>query len=143
MDVPTLSIFLVSHGAVLLWIVGVIAYMLLASALPFHGKQRKDVIRKILKNKYSFKYKRWRNVSDQAKDFIVDLLVLDPDERADAEKALGSPWLNPGEKGSSVSVAASAEEEAEELAKESIVRYSSYPKLKKMVSKKKEPNAVQ
>jgi len=108
--------------------------MLLGSALPFYGKQRKDVINKILKNKYSFKHRRWRQVSPEAKQFVSDLLVLDPDKRADAERALGSAWLNLDAK-STASRTPRAEEE--EMAKASMLRYAGYPKLKKMVSRHK------
>ena len=113
---------------------GVIAYMLLASALPFYGSKRQDVVKKILKNKYSFKIRRLRKVSPQAKEFISDLLVLDPDERADAETALGSAWLNL-DANKSISSRTPRAEEEEERAKESMLNYARYPKLKKMVSK--------
>lgn len=113
---------------------GVIAYMLLASALPFYGKQRQDIVNKILKNKFSFKNKRWRTVSPQAKEFVMYLLVLDPDERADAERALGSAWLNLDAR-RTTSRTPHAEEE--EMAKSSMLRFAGYARLKKMVSKSK------
>lgn len=107
--------------------------MLLASALPFHGSSRQVVAKKILQNKYSFKRKCWRRVSPQAKEFIQSLLVLDPDQRADAETALGSSWLT--KFGGTSSVDPQTQEE--ERAKASMLKYARYPKLKKMVRREK------
>ena len=69
-------------------------------------------------------------MSSKAKEFVQQLLVLDPDKRIDAESALGLAWLNLEGKTST-----SLREKEEELARDSILRYASYPKLKKMVNK--------
>jgi len=103
--------------------------MLLASALPFYGNERDQVVKKILKGKYSFKARRWKRVSPEAKEFISKLLVLDPDERPDAETALGSAWLNLR---SPASAMFTPRAEEEERAQSSMLKYAKYPKLKKM-----------
>lgn len=77
-----------------LWSVGVIAYMLMSSQMPFYGRKRRHIVEQIMRCQYSFKGQRWKRISRQAKMFIEDLLVLDADERLDAEDALGSTWLN-------------------------------------------------
>ena len=116
--------------------IGVVAFMLLASALPFYGKERKQVAMQILHNKYSFGGRRWQFVSSKAQTFIRDLLVTNPDHRDDAEHALKSPWLKgilqtgSSENGGGHRVPRTEEEE---LARSSILRYASYSKLKKMV----------
>ena len=122
-----------------LWSVGVIAYMLLSSQMPFYGKMKKQIAevsicgfskrssssgpplfifcllihlfvmvsrikskrtnlnrQKILKGKYDFKGRRWKRVSQQAKSFVDDLLVVDPEERLTAEQASHVFWLNRG-----------------------------------------------
>ena len=38
--------------------------------------------------------RRWKRISPQAKAFVEDLLVVDPDERATAEVAAASTWLS-------------------------------------------------
>lgn len=76
-----------------LWSIGVIAFMLLSSSLPFYGKTRQHVVRRILHCKYAFKGKRWNSVSEKAKEFIKDLLVLDPQKRPTAAEALNTSWL--------------------------------------------------
>ena len=110
------------------------AYMLLSSAVPFYGNDRKQVIKEILANHYVFKGRRWKRTSIQGKDFIRDLLVLDPEERADAESALESAWMRLHQRFASGARRAPLSEE-EELARSSMQRYAGYSKLKKMVSK--------
>jgi serine/threonine protein kinase len=88
-------------------------------------------MKKILNNKYSFKGKRWKRVSPEAKSFISDLLVLDPDERADAESALGSAWLNL-QSAAPTSTTSTPRAEEEEMARSAMLKYAGYPKLKKM-----------
>lgn len=105
--------------------------MLMGSALPYYGQKRETVIKKILANRYSFKASRWKRISPEAKDFIRTLLVSDPEQRADAEEALGSVWLQ-----QQVGPRGALQEREEEMARSSMLRYAGYPKLKKMVSNK-------
>ena len=71
-----------------MWSVGVIAYYLLTGALPFEGSEKVDIVAKISKGRY-----QTAGLSDQSKEFIAKLLVVDPENRMSAEDALGSPWL--------------------------------------------------
>jgi calcium-dependent protein kinase len=75
------------------WSIGIIAFMLLSSSLPFYGKTRAHVVRRILQGKYTFKGRRWKEVSDEAKNFIETLLVQDPADRPSAAVALRHEWL--------------------------------------------------
>ena len=110
------------------WSVGVIAYMLLSSQMPFYGRKRQHIVEQILAGKYDFRGRRWRKVGAPAKDFVKDLLVVDPDERLDAEGASSCVWLN-----KRFSVTERGPEESEILqAKRSMTRYAGYTKLKKM-----------
>lgn len=77
------------------WSLGVIAFMLLSSSMPFYGQDRGHVIHQILKGKYSFAARRWRMVSMEAKEFVRSLLRRRPEKRPTAESALHSSWLNP------------------------------------------------
>jgi calcium-dependent protein kinase len=77
-----------------LWSIGVIAAMLLSSQVPFFGQNRSELVEQIMKGEFDFKGRRWRNISRQAKAFVSDLLVVDPNDRASAEESLRSPWLN-------------------------------------------------
>lgn len=110
--------------------------MLLASSLPFYGRDRQEVAKLILMNQYGFKGKRWKRVSSEAKAFIKSLLVAEPDDRLDAETALGSAWLNMFLHDASGNARRAPRPEEEEMAKKSMLRYADYPKLKKMVRRK-------
>jgi len=111
-----------------MWSIGVIAYMLLSSQLPFFGRKRTQIVQQIMSGQYDFKGKKWQTISRQAKDFIRKLLVLDPDERLDADAAIRSTWLN--RRHAATTRAPLAEEE--ERARASMLRYAGYNKLKKM-----------
>lgn len=110
------------------WSVGVIAYMLLSSQMPFYGRKRQHIVEQILGGKYDFRGRRWRKIGTPAKDFVRDLLVVDPDERLDAERASSCVWLN-----KRFAATVRGPKECEILqAKNSITRYAGYTKLKKM-----------
>ena len=110
------------------WSVGVIAYMLLSSQMPFYGRKRQHIVEQILEGKYDFRGRRWRKIAEPAKDFVRDLLVVDPNERLDAERASSCVWLN-----KRFTASVRGPEEAEILrATHSIQQYAGYTKLKKM-----------
>jgi calcium-dependent protein kinase len=77
-----------------LWSVGVMAYMLLSSQMPFFGRKRSEIVAQIMEGHVEFKGRRWKRVSRQGKAFLKELLVVDPNERATAEEALQCQWLN-------------------------------------------------
>lgn len=75
------------------WSIGVIAFMLLSSSLPFYGKTRANVVRKILHGSYGFKGRRWKDISPPALDFIGQTLVQDPALRPSATAAMDADWF--------------------------------------------------
>lgn len=113
-----------------MWSVGVIAFMLLSSQMPFYGRKRQHIVELILKGQYEFRGRRWKRVSPQAKQFVEELLVLDPKERATAHEAMGSTWLH--RRLNSALTLRDAQADEEEKIQQSIVRYSGYSRLKKM-----------
>jgi len=76
-----------------MWSVGCIVYLLLSGNLPFMGRSQKELFRKIVAGKFVFDDDDWDDVSDDAKDLIRKLLVLDPDKRLTATDALRHKWL--------------------------------------------------
>lgn len=76
-----------------MWSVGCIVFLLLCGNLPFLGRSQKELFRKIVSGKYEFKEDDWEFVSDEAKDLVKHLLILDPDKRYSARKALLHPWI--------------------------------------------------
>eukprot|EP01092_Planopodium_desertum_P007503 TRINITY_DN3080_c0_g3_i6.p1 TRINITY_DN3080_c0_g3~~TRINITY_DN3080_c0_g3_i6.p1 ORF type:complete len:333 (+),score=40.68 TRINITY_DN3080_c0_g3_i6:117-1001(+) len=76
-----------------MWSVGVISYILLCGFPPFYGESVPELFEQILAAKFDYPDEYWENVSDDAKDFINKLLVVDPEERMTAEVALKHKWL--------------------------------------------------
>lgn len=76
-----------------LWSVGVIAYSLLCGEPPFHASTERGVAEAIARADLSMESKVWSCVSESAKDFIRQLLQVDPAARPSAEKAMQHPWL--------------------------------------------------
>jgi len=81
--------------AVDMWSLGVILFVLLGGYAPFEDDPNGGVklFEKIKKAKYSFNPKYWNHVSEEAKDLIRNLLVVDPSQRLTAEQALSHPWI--------------------------------------------------
>lgn len=75
------------------WSMGVIAFMLLSSSLPFYGKTRPQVVRKVLSGKYGFKGHRWKLISSHAKEFVMECMVPKPSRRKPAEEMLKHPFI--------------------------------------------------
>lgn len=76
-----------------MWSVGCIVYLLLAGNLPFMGRSQKELFRKIVIGKYEFEDDSWADISDEARDLVVRLLVTNPDKRISSTECLAHPWL--------------------------------------------------
>ena len=76
-----------------MWSVGVIVYTILAGYQPFQDEDDSRQLRAILAGKFAFHDSHWCFISDEAKDFVLQLLEVDPSERFSAQEALRHPWL--------------------------------------------------
>ena len=90
-----------------LWSIGVCAYIALCQEKPFDGDSPKDVVAAVLKGDFAFKTTApmegadmtdkptnvWDDISDHAKSFISQLLMLDPDDRLNASTAIHHQWF--------------------------------------------------
>jgi serine/threonine protein kinase len=82
------------HGKpVDMWAVGVITYILLCGYPPFYSEDDNEITELTLKGEFRFISPDWDHVSQDAKDFISALLILNPEERLTAKLALHHPWL--------------------------------------------------
>ncbi|KAI2613979.1 calcium/calmodulin-dependent protein kinase 1 [Hypoxylon fragiforme] len=83
------------HGKpVDMWSLGVITYTLLCGYSPFRSENLQDLIDECSNGKVVFHERYWRDVSDDAKDFIMRLLQANPDDRWTSEQALKHIWLS-------------------------------------------------
>jgi calcium-dependent protein kinase len=110
------------------WSVGVLAFMLVSSQMPFYGRKRAEIVEQIIAGKCDFKGRRWKRASAQSKEFIKDLLVVNPDERVTADEALGATWLT---RRNGATVRNPFQEEIDR-AHQSMLDYSRYSKLKRV-----------
>mmetsp|Transcript_2606 Transcript_2606/g.3461 ORF Transcript_2606/g.3461 Transcript_2606/m.3461 type:complete len:374 (+) Transcript_2606:75-1196(+) len=77
-----------------MWSLGVLMYLLISASFPFEHPNGSKMVQKILAGKFSFSEEEgWDRVSDDAKDLILHLLVVNPKERYTAEQALEHPWF--------------------------------------------------
>ena len=76
-----------------MWSVGCIVYLLLSGNLPFMGRSQKELFRKIVAGKFDYDDTEWTAISDEAKDLVNRLLVLDPSKRITATDAVRHDWL--------------------------------------------------
>jgi len=76
-----------------IWSIGVITYILLCGFPPFYGNTEQQIFNKILRAEYDFPSPDWDNISEEAKEFIRALLVLNPNDRPSARDCMESPWI--------------------------------------------------
>merc|ERR1712151_32004 len=76
-----------------MWSLGVIVFILLVGYMPFSGSTERAQIQMIKQGKFTDKKERWAKVSSSARDFVLKLLVVDPEKRLNAEEALKHPWI--------------------------------------------------
>ncbi|KAG9248884.1 kinase-like domain-containing protein [Calycina marina] len=83
------------HGKpVDMWSLGVITYTLLCGYSPFRSENLQDLIDECSNARVVFHERYWKDVSDDAKDFIGHLLQPDAEERSSSKEALNHIWLS-------------------------------------------------
>ena len=77
-----------------MWSIGVILYYILSGKFPFTGNSNFEIFEKIQKSEPVFK-NLFKDISQNAIDFIKKCLVKNPSERLSAKECLSHPWLEP------------------------------------------------
>ena len=80
-------------SAVDLWSAGVLLFFLLGGRPPFDYTKNGDIYAAIKRVEFSFEAAPWERVSENGKDLVSKLLVLDPEKRLSATEALNHPWF--------------------------------------------------
>ncbi|KAH9828745.1 Calcium/calmodulin-dependent protein kinase [Teratosphaeria destructans] len=77
-----------------MWSLGVITYTLLCGYSPFRSESLADLIDETKHGRVVFHERYWKDVSQQAKDFIMKLLKPHAEDRATSAQALRDPWIS-------------------------------------------------
>uniref|UniRef100_A0A7S3XZF5 Protein kinase domain-containing protein n=2 Tax=Heterosigma akashiwo TaxID=2829 RepID=A0A7S3XZF5_HETAK len=76
-----------------LWSAGVITYILLGGYPPFYDEDQDQLFRKIRRGQYQFHAPYWDHVSEEARDLISQMLVVNHKQRQSAAELLRHPWI--------------------------------------------------
>ena len=76
-----------------MWSVGVIVYVLLSGVSPFYSDNLERARANVNEIRYKFPDDFFAEISDEAQDFIEELLIRDQAHRPDAKECLGFPWI--------------------------------------------------
>ncbi|NXI40493.1 MYLK2 kinase, partial [Galbula dea] len=77
-----------------MWSMGVITYMLLSGLSPFLGDNDTETLNNVLAANWYFDEETFESVSDEAKDFVSNLIIKEKSGRMSAAQCLEHPWLN-------------------------------------------------
>ncbi|NXP75217.1 MYLK2 kinase, partial [Ramphastos sulfuratus] len=77
-----------------MWSLGVITYMLLSGLSPFLGDNDTETLNNVLAANWYFDEETFESVSDEAKDFVSNLIIKEKSGRMSAAQCLEHPWLN-------------------------------------------------
>ncbi|KAG7480899.1 hypothetical protein MATL_G00061150 [Megalops atlanticus] len=76
------------------WSLGVLLFVCLGGYPPFHTEGTDmTIMAQITQGYYRFIPSKWDRVSDEAKDLVKKLLMVDPKKRLTIEEALQHPWM--------------------------------------------------
>ena len=71
-----------------------ITFIILTGKVPFKGKTKYDILNAAKTGKYVYPDDCDKSLTDNAKDFVANLLKLDTTKRMSCNDALNHEWLN-------------------------------------------------
>ena len=78
-----------------IWSIGAITYYLLTGSEPFKGETSNSIFAKILFTEPNYNTEKFKNISQNAIDFIKKCFEKDPDRRLSAKDGLKHTWFEP------------------------------------------------
>ena len=76
------------------WSLGVMIYKMLSGEYPFSSMGGEtELFNTIKKGKFNFS-ENWDSISEEAKDLVVRLLNIEPDNRPSMAEVNEHPWMN-------------------------------------------------
>ena len=76
-----------------IWSIGAMTYLMLCGEPPFNGNSNNEIFKKIVKESIKFNSYMWKNISQNAKDFVKMCLNKNSNKRPSASEALKHPWF--------------------------------------------------
>ncbi|SCV04888.1 LANO_0G13630g1_1 [Lachancea nothofagi CBS 11611] len=78
-----------------IWSLGVVTYTLLCGYSPFVAESVEGFLDECTAGRYPVTFHKpyWSSISDEAKDFILNALTVDPHHRPTASELLRHPWI--------------------------------------------------
>lgn len=78
-----------------MWSIGVMTFIFICGQYPFGDRKTPNAVMQqlILEGKFTFDLEIWKEISEDAKSFITQLLQVNPANRLTAAQALKHPWL--------------------------------------------------
>jgi len=76
------------------WSLGVIAYITLCGFPPFPLDMASNSVKKVKNAEFTYPMPQWQGISEDAKDFISQMIVVDKDKRLSMDEVIGHKWLN-------------------------------------------------
>ena len=75
------------------WSIGILAYCLLVGCPPFFSTNKEEVFKKIKFQVLKFPEEKFKNISENAKNFLKNVLIKNPKKRPTAMEALNDLWF--------------------------------------------------
>ena len=76
-----------------IWSIGAMTYLMLCGDPPFTGESNNEIFKKIMKGELKFNSYKWKNISDDAKNFVKLCLNKNAAQRPSASEALDNQWF--------------------------------------------------
>eukprot|EP00128_Syssomonas_multiformis_P012350 Colp12_sorted_trinity150504_noHs@26891 len=76
-----------------MWSIGCILFTLLCGYPPFYDSSTRETLRLVKEGRFAFQSPWWDEVSNEAKDLITHLLVVQAERRYSAKEMLAHPWM--------------------------------------------------